>query len=66
MISTDDIERHVAYWSSTAAEDVASAELLVRNGHTRQGLFFMHLALEKILKAHVTRTVKDVAHVYIH
>jgi len=61
MISRDDIERQVTYWSATAAEDLASGELLLRNGHARQGLFFVHLALEKLLKAHVTRAIKDVA-----
>ena len=35
--------------------------MLVRAGHGLQGLFFVHLALEKALKAHVTRATKDVA-----
>lgn len=61
MISAQDIERQVEYWRANAVEDLASGEVLVRSGHERQGLFFVHLALEKVLKAHVTRATKDVA-----
>ena len=34
---------------------------LVDLGHTRHGLFFAHLALEKMLKAHVCRATRDLA-----
>lgn len=56
-----DIERQVQYWRDGAQEDFAAGEVLVSNGHARQGLFFVHLALEKALKAHVTRSTGDVA-----
>ncbi len=34
---------------------------LVEQGKTRHGLFFLHLALEKVLKAHVCRATQDFA-----
>ena len=55
-----DVEKQVAYWRTGAAEDWQVAVELVNLGRTRHGLFFAHLALEKILKAHVCRTTRDV------
>ena len=37
-----------------------AAESLLEKGHLRHCLFFAHLAIEKMLKAHVTRQTKDV------
>lgn len=56
-----DIEKQVAHWRASAGEDWQTAQLLVENGRVRHGLFFAHLALEKMLKAHVTRATRDVA-----
>lgn len=50
-----DIERHVMYWSSSAQEDLETAELLIASQKFRHGLFFAHLALEKSIKAHLCR-----------
>jgi len=50
-----DIEKHIAYWRDGAQEDFGAAEDLVRRGRYRHGLFFAHLAVEKMLKAHVTK-----------
>jgi len=50
-----DVEKQVDYWRSGGQEDIAAAEALVSKGYLRHGLFFAHLAIEKILKAHVTR-----------
>ncbi len=50
-----DIEKQVHYWRNGSEEDIAAAEALVEKGYLRHGLFFAHLAVEKILKAHVTR-----------
>ena len=50
-----DVEKQVDYWRSGSEEDIAAAETLMESGHLRHGLFFAHLAIEKILKAHVTR-----------
>ena len=43
-----------------AEEDFAAAQSLLAQGHLRHALFFAHLALEKMLKAHVARATKDV------
>jgi HEPN domain-containing protein len=56
-----DIEKQVAYWREGAAEDWLVAVELVDLGRTRHGLFFAHLALEKMLKAHVCRVTQDLA-----
>jgi HEPN domain-containing protein len=54
-----DVEKQVAYWRASAVEDWQVAEELVSLGRTRHGLFFAHLALEKLLKAHVCRALSD-------
>ena len=48
-------EKHIHYWHKGAVEDFAVGADLVAGGRARHGLFFAHLALEKILKAHVCR-----------
>lgn len=48
-----DITGQVNYWRQSSDEDWEVAQELVRNGRTRHGLFFAHLALEKLLKAFV-------------
>ena len=37
------------------------AQELLERGRLRHGLFFLHLALEKLLKAHVCRQTSDLA-----
>ncbi|MFH0765418.1 MAG: HEPN domain-containing protein [Calditrichota bacterium] len=55
-----DIEKHVTYWRTTAAEELEVAGDLLKKKRARQALFFCHLALEKYLKALVCRTISDV------
>jgi len=55
-----DVDRQVEYWTTGSVEDLAAAESLVETGHLRQGLFLAHWALEKMLKAHVVRTTRDI------
>jgi HEPN domain-containing protein len=56
-----DIDKQIAFWRDSAEEDMIVARDLVHRNHTRHGLFFAHLALEKALKAHVCRVTKDIA-----
>ena len=56
-----DIEKHIQYWSTSAREDLETAEFLVGSGRFRHGLFFAHLALEKTLKAHVCKYTQEIA-----
>lgn len=55
------IPKQIDYWRMLAGEDWPVGVKLVREGHIRQGLFFVHLALEKALKAHVCRAIQDIA-----
>jgi HEPN domain-containing protein len=56
-----DIDQQVTYWREGAREDWEVACELVDRGRALHGLFFAHLALEKILKAHVCRCTGDLA-----
>ncbi|MEN8127119.1 MAG: HEPN domain-containing protein [Planctomycetota bacterium] len=56
-----DIQKQIIYWSSGAEEDIAVAEELIGNKRYRHGLFFAHLALEKILKAHICKKTNELA-----
>ncbi len=55
-----DVQKQIDYWQTSSNEDFAAAESLLEKGHLRHCLFFAHLAIEKMLKAHVTRQTKDV------
>ncbi len=56
-----DIGKQIHYWVEGAKEDWEVAQELLSKGRVRHGLFLGHLALEKILKAHVCRTTQDLA-----
>jgi len=56
-----DVDRQVAYWRKGAEEDWEVGAELVATRKTRHGLFFIHLAIEKLLKAHVCRATKEFA-----
>ena len=55
-----DVAKQIDYWRTGGDEDFAAAESLLEKGHLRHSLFFAHLAVEKMLKAHVTSETKDV------
>ena len=55
-----DVHKQIDYWRRSSEEDFAAAESLLEKGHLRHCLFFAHLAIEKMLKAHVTRQTKDI------
>jgi len=55
-----DVRRQTDSWRLGAEEDMAAARSLLARGHLRQALFFAHLGIEKMLKAHVTRATNDV------
>ena len=56
-----DVSKQIEYWRSSAQEDWDVASKLVKEGSARHGLFFAHLALEKVLKAIVCRNTNDIA-----
>ncbi len=56
-----DIPKQIAIWKAGAEEDIEVARELISNNRIRHGLFFAHLSLEKILKAHVCSKLQDLA-----
>jgi len=54
-----DVKKQIDYWSQSGDEDFSAAQSLLDRGHLRHCLFFAHLAVEKMLKAHVTRQTED-------
>jgi HEPN domain-containing protein len=56
-----DVEKQTDYWIKGAADDLITAELLIREKRMLHGLFFCHLVIEKALKAHVVKTTASVA-----
>jgi len=56
-----DVATQIAYWRAGAEEDWAVARELLDRGRVRHGLFLAHLALEKVLKAHVCRQTGELA-----
>lgn len=55
-----DIQKQIAYWRDGALEDWEFAKSLIEQKKIRYGLFFTHLALEKILKALVVKTMEQI------
>jgi len=55
------IEKHILCWRDSSAEDWEAANQLIDSGKIRHGLYFVHLMLEKALKAHVCKTTRDIA-----
>ena len=55
-----DVQKQIDFWRTSSDEDFAAAESLLEKGHLRHCLFFAYLAIEKMLKAHVTRRTNDV------
>lgn len=52
-------EKHIQYWHTGSNEDWEMAEIALEKGKIRHGLFFLHLAMEKLIKAHVFRVTGD-------
>lgn len=55
------ISKQITYWQNGANEDLEVAKQLVENGKIRHGLFFAHLALEKLLKANICQHTQNIA-----
>ncbi len=56
-----EINEQIKYWQKGAFEDFEVAKQLVDSDKFRHGLFFAHLSLEKILKAHVCKKTNKIA-----
>jgi HEPN domain-containing protein len=55
-----DLDKQIEYWRQGSEEELEVAGELLKLRKWRQGMFFAHLALEKILKAHVTKTTRAI------
>jgi len=55
------VEKQIAYWRDGAVEDWEIAQELLASKRVRHSLFFAHLTLEKLLKAHVCHHTRDLA-----
>jgi HEPN domain-containing protein len=49
------IEKQIEYWYQGAIDDLETAEILIDKKKILHGLFFCHLATEKILKAYFVK-----------
>lgn len=56
-----DIDKQIAYWETGALEDLESAKILIDSDRLLHGLFFCHLVLEKVIKAHIVKHTKEIA-----
>ena len=56
---TFDIEKTVQYWMEGAAYDLETGKSLLESKRFPYALFFGHLALEKILKALVVKSIEE-------
>ena len=55
------IEKQVDYWIRSSRQDRRVGHMLLAQRKTRHGLFFLHLSLEKLLKAMVCRATQKPA-----
>ena len=53
-----DIKKLVNYWQATAEHDYETMLVLFKSKRYSDSLFFAHIVLEKILKAHVVKNTK--------
>jgi len=56
-----DVAKQIRFWRTGAAEDLTVARELLGRDRVRHGLFFLHLSLEKALKAAVCLATQDLA-----
>jgi HEPN domain-containing protein len=55
-----DIEKNIVHWRNGAEEALEVADDLINQNHRFLfGLFFAHLALEKVITAHIWRVKKE-------
>ena len=53
---------YIEYWRLTAGKDWEAAGHLFEKGDYLHSLFFAHLVLEKLLKAHFVKTMPPIFH----
>lgn len=56
-----DVDKQIDYWTSSAKDDLVTAKILIEKERYLHGLFFCHLVIEKVLKAHAVKSTLRVA-----
>ena len=51
----------IEYWKTTAISDLETSEILIEKGKIIHGLFWCHLTIEKMLKAHYVKANNEFA-----
>jgi len=54
------IVKQIKHWKKSDLSDLETAEILIDKKKFLHGLFFCHLAIEKILKAHFVKIAKTI------
>jgi len=54
------VPKQIEYWQNGATDDFETASILVDNKKYIHGLFFCHLSIEKIIKAHVVKATNEI------
>lgn len=54
------VPKQIEYWVNGAKDDFETARILIENRRYIHGLFFCHLSVEKIIKAHVVKTLNEI------
>jgi len=55
------VQKQINYWVDEADDDLVSAKILIERKRMLHGLFFCHLVIEKVLKAHVIKISNEIA-----
>jgi HEPN domain-containing protein len=55
------VQKQIDYWRAGAVEEWKFAGHILDEGDVRHGMFFVHLSLEKIIKAHVCKKTGGLA-----
>ncbi|WP_177179661.1 HEPN domain-containing protein [Cyclobacterium xiamenense] len=55
------IQRQIAYWVDGSKNDFETAKILIDQNRIVHGMFFCHLVIEKVLKAHVVKETREFA-----
>ncbi len=56
-----DIQKQINYWHSGSLSDIETAGILIEKKKYREGMFFCHLAMEKMLKALYVKKTSELA-----
>lgn len=54
------VPKQIEYWVKSADDDLETSEILLEKKKYVHGLFFCHLAIEKIIKALFVKTAKEI------